>query len=716
MTISKLEQLSCCCCDRGGGGGGHLSSKWSFKQLVALILGLFFVYVAVSAALSQHWQIQATSHEATFVPEVEVDGHHNGGTGTGTGITPVWSLLEKTRRAVQVAGGLPGTTLSDTDRQQWESDCPCEGRDQLRALWVTRKEGSTKRVPKEPSSKLRVLFQEYSNLHRTCTHGGNMTYVSELYKQRGNHTNCKYLVVEFGVYGVGNRVLWLVSAYLYALLTQRVLLIDTRDTIHQILCDPFPGSSWQLQPNFPFSSARRWPMPDAFFEVWDAWEHGKGDPRQQQDAKEAPAREDEDGVHGVKEYTDEDLRKDVEMAIHAQMKGTEKRRAETLKPDDDDDDDDDASTGRRRTRRSLLLEEGGDPPPTSAPRRRIGPLRPPPIFDQAQANDGWSPNPRFFCDKDQQRLQRVPWVSLSSGCLYFLPDLFAVASFRPALEELFPDRDPLTHLLRQIVYPVDPVWNRVLSVYRAHFKSARKVVGMQVRFRDGGAMYHALNDMVNERITRCGREHDIILHPALNSTSTSDDDGPPLVIFIASLHMGLQDHLRQFYAERLEQQMLTGKATLKLLQLTHAGFQAFDLDGDFQAFAELIILSLTDELMTSPMSTFGYIAQAYGGLRPWLIEFSQKKSMNCEQGQSSDACYQMAVSNSLALSTLTSTASACKMLYPTCDRARTPMGCSSFPRRTCEFCSLLSLLRLFIERWINILTGLLIESHPCKSS
>ncbi|BBN03144.1 xyloglucan fucosyltransferase [Marchantia polymorpha subsp. ruderalis] len=592
MPISKLQQLSCCCCyDRvgGGGGGGHSSSKWSFKRLVALILAVFFVYVAVSAALSQHWQIQATSHEATFVPEVDADGHHHSdgkdkGEGTGTGISAAWSLLEKTRRAVQVAGGVPGTTLSDEDRQQWESVCPCHGRDQLRSLWLTRKEGSTKRAPREPSGELHLLFQEYSNLHRTCTRGGNMTHVLELYEQRANRYDCKFLVVEFGVYGVGNRLLWLASAYLYALLTQRVLLIDTRDTIHQLLCDPFPGSSWELQPHFPFSSAQRWPMPDAFFQVWDAWERDE---------------------RSYKAY----------MAEMARKNGTEERRA---------DDDDDASTGRSTTKRRSLLLSG------------------PTIFDRAQANDGWSPNPRFFCDKDQQRLQQVQWMSLNSGCLYFLPDLFAMASFRPALEALFPDRDPLTHLLRQIALPVDSVWNRVFSVHRAHFQSSRKVVGLQVRFRDGGGMYRALNDMVNERITACGREHDIILNPAAGGGSR---DEPPLVIFIASLHTGLQRHLREFYADLLERQMLTGKATLKLLQLSHAGFQAFDLDGDFQAFAEVVILSLSDEILTSPMSTFGYIAQAYGGLRPWLIDFDLHSSTSCRRGQSSDACYQMALSS-----------------------------------------------------------------------
>ncbi|URE19078.1 Xyloglucan fucosyltransferase [Musa troglodytarum] len=43
------------------------------------------------------------------------------------------------------------------------------------------------------------------------------------------------------------------------------------------------------------------------------------------------------------------------------------------------------------------------------------------------------------------------------------------------------------------------------------------------------------------------------------------------------------------------------------------------LNHNMKAFAEIYLLSLSDALITSPFSTFGYVAQGLGGLRPWLL-------------------------------------------------------------------------------------------------
>uniref|UniRef100_A0A1J3DBA2 Fucosyltransferase n=2 Tax=Noccaea caerulescens TaxID=107243 RepID=A0A1J3DBA2_NOCCA len=40
---------------------------------------------------------------------------------------------------------------------------------------------------------------------------------------------------------------------------------------------------------------------------------------------------------------------------------------------------------------------------------------------------------------------------------------------------------------------------------------------------------------------------------------------------------------------------------------------------DQKALAEMYLLSLTDKLVTSDSSTFGYVAQGLGGLKPWIL-------------------------------------------------------------------------------------------------
>uniref|UniRef100_A0A2N9J4Y1 Fucosyltransferase n=1 Tax=Fagus sylvatica TaxID=28930 RepID=A0A2N9J4Y1_FAGSY len=51
--------------------------------------------------------------------------------------------------------------------------------------------------------------------------------------------------------GLDNRVLTLASAFLYALLTNRVLLVDQGKDMADLFCEPFPEKSWFLPVDFP---------------------------------------------------------------------------------------------------------------------------------------------------------------------------------------------------------------------------------------------------------------------------------------------------------------------------------------------------------------------------------------------------------------------------------------------------------------------------------
>ncbi|XP_038975190.1 galactoside 2-alpha-L-fucosyltransferase-like [Phoenix dactylifera] len=63
-------------------------------------------------------------------------------------------------------------------------------------------------------------------------------------------TECNY-VVYISYSGLGNRIVSLTSAFLYALLTNRVLLIDRGTHMADLFCEPFPDSSWLLPLDFP---------------------------------------------------------------------------------------------------------------------------------------------------------------------------------------------------------------------------------------------------------------------------------------------------------------------------------------------------------------------------------------------------------------------------------------------------------------------------------
>uniref|UniRef100_M8AR69 Fucosyltransferase n=1 Tax=Aegilops tauschii TaxID=37682 RepID=M8AR69_AEGTA len=61
---------------------------------------------------------------------------------------------------------------------------------------------------------------------------------------------CSYLVL-LSYRGLGNRILAAASAFLYAMLTDRVLLVDRGKTMGDLFCEPFPGTTWLLPLDFP---------------------------------------------------------------------------------------------------------------------------------------------------------------------------------------------------------------------------------------------------------------------------------------------------------------------------------------------------------------------------------------------------------------------------------------------------------------------------------
>ena len=71
-----------------------------------------------------------------------------------------------------------------------------------------------------------------------------------------NSTDCRY-VGWVADCGLGNRMLSITSAFVYALLTNRVLLIDQEYEMVGLFCEPFPNTSWILPEDFPFKKNLR---------------------------------------------------------------------------------------------------------------------------------------------------------------------------------------------------------------------------------------------------------------------------------------------------------------------------------------------------------------------------------------------------------------------------------------------------------------------------
>ena len=294
-----------------------------------------------------------------------------------------------------------------------------------------------------------------------------------------------------------------------------------------------------------------------------------------------------------------------------------------------------------------------------------------PIYAASTTEDwDFQPQPRFFCDTEQAHYRRVEWVGFRNN-LYFAPKLFAVPSFRPVLEDLFPNHNVLTNLLRSVLLPGDPVWGRVKQVHDVHFRHANQRIGIQLRYFHGKSDFDLFHVQNEDHIEDCLVEHGFLPNPNPNPNRSIDNfaneesevsaevqvgdsenfeflDERDLVlapmnvttIFVTSLYQSLSTRLSRSYVRTA---LGTGDA-IGVVQLTHEDEQFYGVEVDRQALTEILCLSLTDHLILTPLSTFGALAQGYGGLTPWFVDLRADTPTPCVRAQTSETCYQIPAS------------------------------------------------------------------------
>jgi len=109
----------------------------------------------------------------------------------------------------------------------------------------------------KPSKYLISKLRNYEHLHQSC--GPNTKSYNETMKEGAQFekhdvdSRCKY-VIWIAENGLGNRMLSMVSTFLYAILTDRLVIVRFDDDMSNLFCEPFPNSSWLLPKNSPFSN------------------------------------------------------------------------------------------------------------------------------------------------------------------------------------------------------------------------------------------------------------------------------------------------------------------------------------------------------------------------------------------------------------------------------------------------------------------------------
>ncbi|KAL0535680.1 hypothetical protein IC582_030021 [Cucumis melo] len=399
----------------------------------------------------------------------------------------------------------------------------------------------------EPSSYLISKLRGYEDLHKRCgvyTESYNKTLEQLRSNGSSSSSDCKYLLwISFS--GLGNRILTLTSAFLYALLTNRVLLVDPGTDMADLFCEPFPEVSWFLPQDFPlkddFSSFNQ-NSPNCYGKI---------------------------------------------------MKNS-------IMPD---------SSG-------MIL---------------------PSVVYLHLVHDYDDDDKLFFCDQDQALLQQSPWLVMKTDN-YFVPSLFLIPSFEKELNDLFPNKDTVFHFLgRYLFHPANSVWGLITRYYHAYLARASERIGIQIRVFDTGTgpFQHILDQVLDctlkENLLPQTERQMYAIDPVGNQKSKA--------VLITSLSAGYFEKLRDIYWEN---PTVTGEI-ISFYQPSHEEHQQTEKSIHNQkALAEMYLLSTTDVLVTSSWSTFGYVAQGLGGLKPWILYKPENRTAPnppCRRAMSMEPCF-----------------------------------------------------------------------------
>lgn len=398
----------------------------------------------------------------------------------------------------------------------------------------------------KPSGYLQERLRKYEALHKKC---GAYT---ELYNQSVRHmksndstenddTECKYLVwISYS--GLGNKILSLTSAFLLALLSNRVLLIDNGGTdMSSLFCEPFPNVSWILPLDF-----------------------------------------------NLKQFDKKSPHSYGNMVKNKVI--------------------DDAAIG----------------------------VLPGYVYVHL-SHDYEEEDKLFFCEQDQLLLQKIPWMLLRSNN-YFVPSLFLIPAYEDELKWLFPKKDTVFHHLgRYLFHPTNSVWGLISRYYQAYLAKADERLGIQIRIFDEGT---GPFPYVMDQIFSClSREKLLADTDQTNQMVSTKVIGKSKAVLVTSLTPGYSERLKEMYWEH---PTWNGDAVSVYQPSQEDHQQTENHSHNMKAWAEIYLLSLTDELVTSSWSTFGYVAQGLGGLTPWIMTKPVNRTTPdppCKQAMSMEPCF-----------------------------------------------------------------------------
>lgn len=253
---------------------------------------------------------------------------------------------------------------------------------------------------------------------------------------------------------------------------------------------------------------------------------------------------------------------------------------------------------------------------------------------------GYNDHKRFFhCDHNQHLLHKIPVLILGSD-QYFVPSLFMVSSLNQELSQMFPEKDSVFfHLGHYLFHPSNKAWRLVNKFYNSHLAKADEKIGLQIRLFSPN---RTSPQSVMAEVLACALENKLL--PKLETQDSIIPDQSKnktlKVILVASLHSEYSEMLKAMYVAK---PTVTGEI-VDVFQPSHEEHQEFHNNmHNVRALVEIYLLSLCDALVTSSKSTFGYVAQGLGGLKPLILKKAKLggvvRKPPCKKSMSMEPCF-----------------------------------------------------------------------------
>uniref|UniRef100_A0ACD6APF3 Uncharacterized protein n=1 Tax=Avena sativa TaxID=4498 RepID=A0ACD6APF3_AVESA len=411
-----------------------------------------------------------------------------------------------------------------------------------------------KHSPYTASAHLLQKLRDYEARHKKCG-PGTPQYAKSIDILRSGSSNteaaeCRYLVW-LPYNGLGNRMLSLLSTFLYALLTDRVLLVRSTADFTDLFCEPFPGATWNLPPDFPVANMSHLGV-QSDESYGNLLRHSK-----------------------ISNQPDKAVSQAVPAYVYAHL-----------------------AHGLR-------------------------------VTDQL-----------FYCNDDQIVLGKVTWLLLQND-LYYVPLLYDIAEFEDELRRMFPAKESVSHFLaRYLFHPSNSVWGMVTRYYGSYLAQAEQRIGVQVRMFPFATI--PADDMYKQ-IMACSRQEGIL--PEIDdelakpgNATTDNGAASSKAILVVSLHADYYERIKRTYYEHAAK----GGDSVGVFQPSHEERQQRGQRSHNQkALAEIYLLSFSDVLLTTGMSTFGYMSSSLAGLRPTMLAVANDQKVPetpCVHAASMEPC------------------------------------------------------------------------------